>query len=254
MGMKFDKPSTAGAFACLFLAGAAHAQGAPDPAMVQQGEALYVEQCAVCHQTTGAGRTPVFPELRGNEALADADFVVSKIHQGLGNMPAFPTLSATEITAIASYIGNAWGNAFGAPNEAEVEEILAEFDAPEELRTIWDGVYTKEQAEYGLTVYRAPCGICHGSRLNGVPDDNDMVPGPAIARVRFLQNWEGRSLGSLFTYTHSTMPLSNPGFLPPEDYAAILALMLDFSGVPPGDEELPADVWELSHIEIMREP
>jgi mono/diheme cytochrome c family protein len=233
---------------------AALAQGAGDANLLAEGQTLYEANCAMCHQSTGAGRPPTFPDLRGNDILADPYVLVSKVAQGLGNMPPFPTLSAAEITAVATYVGTAWGNSYGGPTEAEVADILAEFDDPKDRRSIWDGVYTEAQAEYGAQVYRAPCGLCHGTRLNGAPDDNDMVPGPALARHNFIRNWDGRSLGMLFTYTMSTMPQSNPGFMPPEDYAAIIAHMLATSGAPPGEEELPADAWELGHIQIMPEP
>jgi mono/diheme cytochrome c family protein len=233
---------------------AAQGQGPVHPEVFAHGQALYEANCAVCHQTTGAGTTPVFPELRGNEVLADPYVLVSKVYQGLGNMPPFPTLSAADITAVASYVGNAWGNNFGEPTEEEVQEILSDFDAPQPVRTIWDGVFTKAQARRGQQISRAPCGLCHGRRMNGAPDDSDMVPGPALARATFLREWDGRSLGTLYTYSFSTMPQSNPGFLPPEDYAAIIAYMLDLSGAPAGDEELSADTWDLAHILIVPEP
>jgi mono/diheme cytochrome c family protein len=230
------------------------AQAQDNAELLAAGQALYEANCVICHRATGAGRPPVFPELRGNDILSDPYVLVSKISQGLGNMPPFPTLSAADITALAAYVNTAWGNSYPTPTEEEVATILADFPQPLEPRSIWDGVYTTAQAERGAQVYRAPCGICHGTRLNGAPDDNDMVPGPALARQGFLRVWDGRSLGMLYTYTISTMPQSNPGFLPPEDYAAILAHMLAVSGAPPGEAELAADPWELGHIRIVPEP
>ena len=233
---------------------AALAQDAADPAAFARGEALYAANCALCHKDTGAGRNPGFPALRGNDGLSDVHLVASKIHAGLGDMPAFPTLDAAEITDIATYVRNAWGNAFGGVTQDEVEEVMAGFDPSGEMRTIWDGIYTEPQARHGQQVGRAPCGLCHGTKMNGVPDDNDMVPGPALSRVKFLRVWEGRSLGVLYAYTHMTMPQSNPGFLPPEDYAAIIAYMLELSGAPAGETELPADVEALSLIRIVPQP
>ena len=256
MGMRRAGPAVTGALAsALAITLAIPAARAQDTAtLLADGQTLYEANCAICHQATGAGRPPTFPDLRGNENLSDPYLVVSKISQGLGNMPPFPTLTAADITAIAAYVGTAWGNSYGGPTEAEVAAILAEFPPPEDARSIWDGVYTTAQAERGAQVYRAPCGLCHGTRLNGAPDDNDMVPGPALARQGFLRAWDGRSLGMLYTYTMSTMPQANPGFLPPEDYAAIFAHLLAVSGAPPGDAELPADPWDLGHIRIVPEP
>lgn len=254
MGMMPARLFLSGAALCFLGSAGASAQHSVDPETFERGQALYEANCSVCHQETGAGTTPVFPELRGNETLSDPYVLVSKVYQGLGNMPPFPTLSPEDITAIASYVGNAWGNNFGAPTQDEVEAVLADFDEPQDTRTIWDGVYTKAQAKRGQEVSRAPCGLCHGRRMNGAPDDSDMVPGPALARAKFLREWDGRSLGTLFTYSISTMPQSNPGFMPPEDYAATIAYMLELSGAPAGDEELPSDAWDLAHILIKPEP
>ena len=258
MGLTHATPTLgrvlAAAFALCLAGPAAQAQGQDSATLLAEGQALYEANCALCHQSTGAGRPPTFPDLRGNDILSDPYVLVSKISQGLGNMPPFPTLSAADITALATYVSTAWGNSYAAPTEEEVETILADFPPPADPLSIWDGVYTTAQADRGAQVYRAPCGICHGTRLNGAPDDNDMVPGPALARQNFLRVWDGRSLGMLYTYTLSTMPQSNPGFLPPEDYAAIIAHMLAVSGAPPGEAELPADTWALGHISIVPEP
>ncbi|MGC5198578.1 hypothetical protein, partial [Aphanothece microscopica] len=67
-------------------------------------------------------------------------------------------------------------------------------------------------------------------------------------------NWDGRSLGMLYTYSRLTMPQSNPGFLPDEDYAAIVAHMLAVSGAPAGTDALPADPVALGAILIRESP
>jgi mono/diheme cytochrome c family protein len=169
-------------------------------------------------------------------------------------MPPFPQLDDTQLAAVATYIRNSWGNSFGGVSPEEVTAIRADLGPAEATRTIWDGVYTEDQAERGNEVYRSSCGTCHGTRLNGVPDDQDMSPAPPLARANFLRNWDQRSLGSVFAYSHSTMPLSNPGFLTQEQYADIVALMLSTTGAPAGDEELPPDHVALGHIIITPQP
>ena len=39
--------------------------------------------------------------------------------------------------------------------------------APAENHSVWDGVYTEEQAKRGETVYRKECAACHGARRQG---------------------------------------------------------------------------------------
>ena len=34
-------------------------------------------------------------------------------------------------------------------------------------KSVWDGVYTKEQADNGKTLYAKECGSCHGDQLTG---------------------------------------------------------------------------------------
>ena len=44
--------------------------------------------------------------------------------------------------------------------------------APQESATVWDGVFTDEQARRGETAYRQECSNCHGPELEG----GDMTP------------------------------------------------------------------------------
>lgn len=116
-------------------------------------------------------------------------------------------------------------------------------DEPEQVRSrsIWDGVYTQEQAARGRIAYADPCGKCHGYRLDGAPDDPDMFSTPPVAGPKFLRDWDGQTLGALFGYTRTTMPANNPGFLSMQEFVDVLAYMLAASGVPAGETDLPAD-------------
>ncbi len=246
--MRISGPS---ALSILVLtAGGALAQAGADATMMEQGGALYGQYCAVCHRADGQGNGGVFPALAGAESLADSGNIVITVHAGGGIMPPFPWLADAEIAALATYVRNSFGNSFGGVTEPEVATARADLDPPGEVRSIWDGVYTQEQADRGAAVFNSPCGTCHGSRLNGAPDDQDMRPAPPLARANFLRVWDGRSLGMLQSYSHWTMPQSNPGFLPEEDYLAIIAHMLATTGAPPGDTPLSLDPEELALIRI----
>ncbi|MCE2515961.1 MAG: cytochrome c [Acidobacteria bacterium] len=119
--------------------------------------------------------------------------------------------------------------------------------------SVWDGVFTEAQAARGRLTYAGACGLCHGRRLNGAPDDPDMVSTPPLARARFLREWEGRSLGALLAYTRLTMPEDNPGSLTDAEYVDVIAYMLSVSRMPAGDGELPADARRLADIVIQGE-
>jgi len=95
------------------------AAAAVDPAVMSEGEKLYLASCAGCHQPNGAG-IATFPTLAGNENLADKDLVIDRILNGKVPMPGFAgQYDDQQIAAIATYIRNSWGNGFGpvAPDE-----------------------------------------------------------------------------------------------------------------------------------------
>jgi mono/diheme cytochrome c family protein len=116
--------------------------------------------------------------------------------------------------------------------------------------TIWDGVFTAEQATRGRVAYTGPCDRCHGFKLDGAADDPDMLPAPPIAGAKFLRKWDGRPMAALFEYTRATMPSNNPGYLADNEVADILAFMLASSGAPAGAVELTSDTRALANIAI----
>ena len=120
--------------------------------------------------------------------------------------------------------------------------------------TVWDGVFTAEQALRGQAAYTGPCDRCHGYKLDGAPEDPVMLPAPPVAGTKFLRKWSGRSLATLFEYTRVTMPSNNPGYLSDGDVADIVAYMLSSSGAPPGTTALQPDAGALASIVIVPRP
>ena len=55
-------------------------------------------------------------------------------------------------------------------------------------------------------------------------------------------------VGNLFQQISTTMPYDEPGSLGEEEYAAIVAYMLDLNGRTPGNSELPVDTGLLSRM------
>jgi S-disulfanyl-L-cysteine oxidoreductase SoxD len=121
--------------------------------------------------------------------------------------------------------------------------------------TIWDGVYTAEQARRGEAAYTGPCDRCHGYKLDGAPEDPVMLPSPPVAGAKFLRKWRGQSLAVLFEYTRATMPSNNPGYLNDSDVADIVAYMLAASGAPAGSQVLQPSSVALARVMIVpRQP
>ena len=99
----------------------------PSRAQQDSGEALFLANCAECHQTNGRGIDNVYPALDGSEVVrgsgADVAFVLII---GRGEMPSFKgALDEHEMAAIINYVRNAWSNS-GAPiSVSEVATLLA---------------------------------------------------------------------------------------------------------------------------------
>jgi mono/diheme cytochrome c family protein len=118
-------------------------------------------------------------------------------------------------------------------------------------RSISDGVFTAEQARRGRAAYTGPCDRCHGFKLDGAPDDPDMLPAPPVAGPKFLRKWDGRTLAALFDYVRMTMPTNNPGYLTGTEVADIVAYMLSVSGMPAGDDALAPEPEALAGVVIV---
>jgi mono/diheme cytochrome c family protein len=104
--------------------------------------------------------------------------------------------------------------------------------APAENHTVWDGVYTEEQANRGEMVYRKGCAACHGDQLTGGES------APPLTGGAFQANWNGLSLGDLFDRIRKTMPQTKPGSLTRQQNADVLAFMLSVNKFPSGKTEL----------------
>ena len=105
--------------------------------------------------------------------------------------------------------------------------------AQEAARSVWDGVYTDQQAIRGEPKYREHCADCHGDDLEGDAE------APALSGAMFQTNWEGLPLGSLFQRIRRDMPLNkNVGTLSPSVNADILAYILKVNRFPHGAAEL----------------
>jgi len=121
---------------------------------------------------------------------------------------------------------------------------LAGIAASQSQRSVWDGVYTPEQAKGGQARYNELCGSCHGDTLAGGES------APPLAGGEFLANWNTLTLGDLFDRTRTTMPQNRPGSLSREANSEILAYVLSVNQFPPGKETLPQSSPALKEIRI----
>lgn len=110
----------------------------------------------------------------------------------------------------------------------------------EPTKTTNSGVYTAAQAERGKKVFEAKCTTCHDTaRFTG---------------EMFIDPWAGKPLKDVWDIASGTMPEDNPGSLPQQDYADILAYFLHLNAFPTGDVELKGDAAAMAAIKIEKKP
>jgi alcohol dehydrogenase (cytochrome c) len=82
--------------------------------------------------------------------------------------------------------------------------------------------YTQQQVAQGSKVYATSCALCHGENLQG-------LSAPALTGAGFgHSHLTAAQLRSVVT---QTMPLTAPGSLKPDDYAAVMAFLLRYDCV-----------------------
>jgi mono/diheme cytochrome c family protein len=110
--------------------------------------------------------------------------------------------------------------------------LRATVHAQPPTKSVWEGVYTEEQAKRGAPMYSEFCASCHGPELMG----GEMAP--PLATGDFLSGWDGLTLGDLFERIRISMPQNAPGSLSGQQNADILAFVLSANKYPTGDTEL----------------
>jgi mono/diheme cytochrome c family protein len=142
------------------------------------------------------------------------------------------------------FIGLLFLGALGASICANAEKRArqAQTSQASETRSVWDGVYTDEQAKRGEELYRKECASCHGDTLIGGGGAAPLTGGT------FLSNWNGLTLGDLFDRIRKTMPQGSLGKLTKQQNADVLAYLLRFNKFPVGKTELQKQVEFLKEI------
>ena len=117
---------------------------------------------------------------------------------------------------------------------------VAALQAPA-AKSVWDGVYTNDQAERGNAAFMKNCASCHdlGSEFSG---------------TAFTGKFNGQTAFDLFDTIRTKMPMDNPGGLTKENYIDIVSFMFKSNSYPAGDAELEAKDETLKQIKIEPKP
>jgi mono/diheme cytochrome c family protein len=114
--------------------------------------------------------------------------------------------------------------------------LFGTLTSPLFAQTVWDGVYTANQAARGQTAYLLHCVTCHKADLLGIEG--------ALKGEPFIERRREDNLETLFLDMRATMPRGNPGGLPDQTYTDIISYLLQSNDMPPGAAELKPGVLE----------
>jgi cytochrome c len=122
--------------------------------------------------------------------------------------------------------------------------ISAQGAAP--AKSVWDAIYSQEQAKRGQAKYTQVCSQCHQADLSG----SDQAP--SLAGGEFLDRWNDQSVGDLADRIRLTMPQDDIGSLNVQMSTDITAYVLQANNCPAGQEELKADRSVMKSMVIKR--
>jgi len=139
------------------------------------GRAIFLLNCAACHQPNGQGGGP-YPPLAGNPDInkVDSAGVIQTVLNGRsgpitvngaqygGNMPSWRELSDADIAAVLTYVRTAWGN--GAP--AVSADQVAAARVPSALS--------------GQALFAAHCATCHQPTGQGTDAFPPLAANPTV--------------------------------------------------------------------------
>jgi S-disulfanyl-L-cysteine oxidoreductase SoxD len=100
-------------------------------------------------------------------------------------------------------------------------------------KTVWDGIFSEEQAKRGDELYQKSCSLCHRNDLTGTTSD-----GPPLKGLDFFIRWRGQTLAEMLDAIREIMPANNPGALPSQTYLDIMTFLMKSNGIPAGTTDL----------------
>src|SRR5215813_14532304 len=99
-------------------------------------------------------------------------------------------------------------------------------------KTVWDGVYTEQQATRGALSFATNCARCHGGTTSDGEDAR------SLAGERFWKSFRESTVDHLLDYVSRNMPNGAGGTLSASEYADLVAFILSRNDLPSGPTEL----------------
>jgi mono/diheme cytochrome c family protein len=109
--------------------------------------------------------------------------------------------------------------------------VINEPDAMAQSKTVWDGVYTQQQAARGAGSFTTHCSRCHSAEPNDEGRRN-------LSGKAFWQSFRESTVDRLLDYVSRNMPNGARGSLEASTYADLVAFILSRNDLPSGAAEL----------------
>ena len=113
-------------------------------------------------------------------------------------------------------------------------------DATPAVEASLDAFFTTGQARRGSGLFQDNCVSCHASS--------------EFTGSSFERRWSRRSVWDIYEFIAYSMPDDNPGGLPEQTYADIIAYMLDMNDFPAGESELRAVMEAMQEMMLWDDP
>src|SRR5262245_17478243 len=96
-------------------------------------------------------------------------------------------------------------------------------------KTVWDGVYSKQQADRGAASFESNCTRCHAASANTGEE------GRNLAGKAFWDSFRESTVDHLLDYVSKNMPNgTGAGSLSPNTYLDLVAFILSRNDLPAG--------------------
>lgn len=116
------------------------------------------------------------------------------------------------------------------------EPSPADVAPPVEESSVDRAFYTTTQANRGRGLFQENCVWCHAEG--------------EFTGSSFQRRWGDRAVADIFEYVSFNMPDDNPGGLPRQTYADVIAYLFQLNGLPAGEVPLDATSSAMSEMPL----
>jgi mono/diheme cytochrome c family protein len=155
------------------------------------------------------------------------------------NVPADLQAARAEPAALAHRDGASeaarTGSSHAAAHSANAPGFIVKVSDAVGTVTVAAPSFDRAQAQHGKRLYAGHCAKCHGADMQG-------ITAPALSGAAFAPASNAHlTIGGVYAYMATNMPADRPGKLKDQEYADIMAFLLNANGYVPSGAKMTAD-------------